>query len=149
MKLFQEEKQNYNNLLDRVVVDITLNKMGGFIIGEGEYFCEDLSQSDYLIRCTKDGETYTTVFAPNPLKIKENQNLYNEESKEHFKELYDSFRNIITYRISKEGIIQQLKELNDSSCIYRLDTSLDIITIDDMCFFYLDFIGAEIKRELL
>lgn len=146
-KLFNSDTQDYDNLLKRVKIDITLDKVGGFKIGEGEYFDGNLDNADFLIKTSLLNNIFITTFEPNPKTTNKMQAIYNSQEDEEDTYFYRAFRNKIYYMTTLKDITKEIKDFNDTSCIYKVDTSEDEITVDDMMFFYLGFYGKEIKAE--
>jgi len=131
---FLNEQESINWDTKQLVFDITLNKWGGFEMGDGEYFKDDVkdlieSKPDFFIKTIKNGDSYETTFVPNPINKKDTSDWTDVELKE-------SFEYVETYRTNIYDIITSLKKSNGKFGIYELKNSDEII-IDDMLWFYI------------
>ena len=125
----------------------TVDKWGGFDIGDGEYFMKDFkslveSKPQFFIKVEKFNDYYETTYIPNPFQI---EDLKNATDKDYIK----LFSFAKTYRTSKLDVINQLKN-NNNIGIYDIQPNKKTgkIVIDDMRWFYLglDSCGSLISQ---
>jgi hypothetical protein len=96
--------------LENINFNFTVDKWGGFEIGDGEYFTEDLkslfdSKPEFFIKTEKIGDYYETTFIPNPFNTK-------DLSEVKDKDLLSMYKNSETYKTTKSDILKTLQDEN-------------------------------------
>jgi hypothetical protein len=126
---------------DNLTFNFTINKWGGFEIGDGEYFKEDFkslleSKPDFFIKTEKFNDYYETTFIPNPFNRKDTSEWTDEE-------LIEAFKYAETYRTTKLDVLQKLKsEKSFGAYEVRPDEETGEIYIDNMAWYYLGICGS-------
>jgi DNA repair protein RadC len=116
--------------------DFTINKWGGFELGDGEYFTENLKllfkgNPDFFIKTEEFKDYYETTFIPNPFIDLDTSGWDDEEQIKMFK--YAD-----TYRTTKLDVLNRIKKDNKIG-IYNViqNKKTNKIEIGDMAWYYL------------
>jgi hypothetical protein len=116
--------------------DFTINKWGGFELGDGEYFTENLKllfkgNPDFFIKTEEFKDYYETTFIPNPFIDLDTSGWDDEEQIKMFK-----YAN--TYRTTKLDVLNRIKKDNKIG-IYNVtqNKKTNKIEIGDMSWYYL------------
>jgi GNAT superfamily N-acetyltransferase len=116
--------------------DFTINKWGGFELGDGEYFTENLKllfkgNPDFFIKTEAFKDYYETTFIPNPFIDLDTSGWDDEEQIKMFK--YAD-----TYRTTKLDVLNRIKKDNKIG-IYNViqNKKTNKIEIGDMAWYYL------------
>lgn len=133
LKSFEQYIEKSDDKLN-VKFNFTVDKWGGFEMGDGEFFKnsnEELmnTKPDFFIKTVKNQDTYETTFIPNPFFPKDTSDWTSQEDIELFKYA-------ITYRTTKEQVIERLKK-KETFGIWKIEDNKDVIIVDNMFWYYL------------
>ena len=117
---------------DDLIIQITLDKWGGFEVGDGEYFKSSdkelfstaTEDTDFFIKTEKNGEHYETTYIPNPFNPKDMTGWD--------KEWIKAYSVASTSKVTKTDILKFIKD-NPKIGIWNIEPRKDgSIVIDDM-----------------
>ncbi len=125
--------------------DFTVNKWGGFELGDGEYFADTMqglidSKPDFFIFTEEKEDFFETTFIPNPFE-RENTTQWTD------KDWIEMFTYAVTYKTSKQQVIERLSK-DETFGIYKVNKDSETIVIGDMFWYYLGLhdTGGIIKK---
>ncbi len=120
-----------------VEFNFILNKWGGFELGDGEYFRDSMkdlieTKPDFFIFTEEKDGFFETTFVPNPFEKK-------DMSRWTDKNWIDMFTYAVTYKTSKEQVIERLIGQSNQTKfgIWEIDPNSEIINVDNMFWYYL------------
>jgi hypothetical protein len=144
-KITEDSNNGYNNLSNdksdiNILMNITINKFGGFEIGEGEYFTDYdklfNNTPDFYIQTLFEAGVYTTYFIPNPVYYQEAI-----DGKYTDKDFIKMFTEVTVCKTTEEQIKEYIKN-NPKIGLYEIKLDDDPIVITDMMWFYLGLSNA-------